>query len=284
MIAIVEPVSPPSCHPAPPKPLSRVEALTKTVSATRLGLWQTCRLKFYFKRVLGIEKPSTPARHVGKVVHAVLQAWSKARWRKEPFVLEQFKSFFETTWARQQQEEPVRWKDQEAPERTGAWSLLEMYFTQTPIPPDEKPEAVEVPVEADLSAHGLPTLVGILDLVRAGGRIVDFKTAAQKPSAQNAIHLHQIQTTAYAVLYREATGHAESGIELHHLIKTKVPKLVVTPVGPMTDQQQSRLFRCIESYVEGVTRQDFVPSPGFHCAACDCFHECGRWSGKEIYA
>jgi putative RecB family exonuclease len=57
--------------------------------------------------------------------------------------------------------------------------VLEKYFTDTPIKADEMPEAVEVPVEADLAQHGLPVLIGVLDLVRAGGRIVDFKIRGQ---------------------------------------------------------------------------------------------------------
>ena len=59
--------------------------------------------------------------------------------------------------------------------------MLERYFTETPIKADEMPEAVEVPVEADLSKHGLPTLRGVLDLVRAGGRINIFAGAADGP-------------------------------------------------------------------------------------------------------
>ena len=32
-----------------------------------------------------------------------------------------------------------------------------------------RPEGVDVSVEADIHQHGLPRLIGILDLVRAGG-------------------------------------------------------------------------------------------------------------------
>lgn len=78
-------------------------------------------------------------------------------------------------------------------------------------------------------------------------------------------------------MYRDATGKAEGGRELHHLVKTKTPKLIVTQVGPMNETQRVRLLRMIESYAEGVTRQDFVPSIGIHCAGCEFAHECRRW-------
>ena len=219
-------------------PADRLQELQETVSATRLNCWLQCRLKFYFRYVLRLRKPSTASLHVGSIVHAVLQAWNRARWKREPFRVEKFRTVFDSEWQLHQKVEPVQWGGEEEEERKGAWVLLETYFAETPIKADEKPEAVEVPVEADLAMHGLPVLVGIIDLVRAGGRIVDFKTAAQTPGERTS-HLHELQTTSYAVLYRECAGHRESGIELHHLVKMKKPKIIVTPLEPMTEWQQN---------------------------------------------
>jgi putative RecB family exonuclease len=255
---------------------SLIETLQKTVSASRLNCWSTCRLKFYFRYVAQIPKSQTPSLHVGTIVHSVLQAWSMARWRKQPFEIEKFKKLFDEGWA--DQPAKIDWEDEETAQKNTAWALLELYFAQTPIKADERPEAVEVRVETDLSKHGLPTLIGVLDLVRAGGRIVDFKTTGKTPDKEEAIHLNETQLSCYSVLYREATGHGESARELHHLVKTKTPKLVITEIGPMNALQQVRLFRLINSYVEGLAREDFVPSPGFHCAGCEYFNEC-RWYG-----
>ena len=268
--------------PAPPEPPSRVEELQQTVSASRLGLWHTCRLKFYFRYVLRLQKPPTPALHVGKVVHAVLQAWSMARWRKEPFALARFKGRFDLGWKEENKGAVINWDGEEEAQRFTAWSMLETYFAETPIRADERPEAVEVRVETSLAEHGLPTLIGILDLVRAGSRIVDFKTAGKTPDAKRVEHLHETQLSCYSVLYRDATGKRESGRELHHLVKLKTPKVVVTTLEPMTDNQEAWLFRSMESYVEGLARKDFVPSPGFHCASCEYFGECRARAGKEV--
>jgi putative RecB family exonuclease len=141
------------------------------------------------------------------------------------------------------------------------------------------PEAVEVPVEADLSGHGLPVLIGVLDLVRSGGRIVDFKSAAKTPDNDMVLHQNGVQLDCYSVLYRDSTGKRESGRELHHLIKTKVPKLIITEVGPMMENQRNRLFRLMEDYVEGLERENFVPAPGFGCMGCEFLNECRRWDG-----
>ena len=272
MIAAVEPakVSPPVQSKANP-----IEILQKTVSASRLTCWLQCRLKFYFRYVQQISKPKTPALHVGSVVHLILQAWNMARWRKQEFQLEKFKKLFEEGW--KDQPPGINWDGEEAGEKNTAWSVLEMYFAQTPIKADEMPEAVEVPMESDLSRYGLSTLIGIMDLVRAGGRIVDFKSTGKTPDPEDAAHQNEAQMSCYSVLYREATGHRESGREMHHLIKTKTPKLVITELGAMTEIQQVRLFRMMESYVEGLAREDFVPSPGFQCAGCEFLTECKRW-------
>lgn len=257
---------------------TRLEVLTEEVSASRLGLWLSCRLKFYFKYIAQIQRAATPALHAGKTVHAVLQAWNLARWRNQPRSQADLSDLFIQSWDEDQLGQDIDWDDEEAQQKQAAWKLLETYFQHTPIPPDEKPEGVEVRLEADLGKQGLPNLIGIIDLVRAGGRIVDFKTTAQSPNPVRVAHQSELQLTCYAVLYREATGEQESGFELHHLVKVEVPKLVVTPLAPITENQQTRLFRQMESYVEGVSREDFVPSPGIQCLSCQYFNECRRWS------
>jgi CRISPR/Cas system-associated exonuclease Cas4 (RecB family) len=263
---------------SPPPPVTKanpIETLQKTISASRLNCWLSCRLKFYFRYVQEIVKPPTPAVHVGAIVHLVLQNWNMARWKKQAFELQRFRKLFDDGWA--DQPGKIDWENEETAQKNTAWSLLETYFTETPIKAAEMPEAVEVPMEADLSKHGLPTLIGVLDLVRAGGRIVDFKTSGRTPSAEDAIHQNEVQLSCYSILYREATGKLESGRELHHLVKTKTPKLIITQLGPMDERQQTRLFKTMESYVEGVARQDFVPSPGIQCSSCEFRTECRLW-------
>ena len=254
--------------------------LTQVVSASRLNTFHSCRLKFYFRYVLELVKPGSAALFVGKAVHAALQQWSTARWRGQAHDAEALKAGFLMGWVTGQEDEPVAWDaGEEDDQQAKAWGLVEMYLRDTPVPAEEKPEAVEVRVEADLARHGLPTLVGIIDLVRPGGRIVDFKTSAATPNGEQVIHRNETQLTAYGLLYREATGKPESGFELHHLVKTKVPKLVVTEAPATTEAQKAKFFRLIESYTDGVEREDYVPSPGLQCVACEYFVECRKGGG-----
>ena len=257
-----------------------IAELKKTISASRLNTFHQCRLKFFFRYVAELEKPVSPALHVGTTVHAVLQAWNQARWKgSNP---KSFQEVFDQSWDHPERE--VTWRDKdETEQRQNAWTMLETYFRETPIPGNEKPLGVEVGVETDLVQRGFPKLVGIIDLVRPGGRIVDFKTAAQTPQPERTIHQNQTQLTCYGLLYREATGQQESGFELHHLVKLKTPKIVVVSVPPVTAAHERRLFRGIESYLEGLDRQDFVPSPGMGCLACEYFRECRAWSGHHAW-
>ena len=251
--------------------------LQKKVSASRLTLFLQCRLKFFFRYVAGIVKAKTPALHVGGTVHAVLKKWNKARWKNQPLTLKELHDEFSKAWA-DVGDEAVQWEagEEDAEKGTG-WRLVETYIRESNIPANSKPEAVEVPVETDLHQHGLPTLIGVLDLVQAG-IIVDYKTSGQTPNAEKIAHTTEVQTSAYAVLYRDATGRQERGIELHHLVKLKNPKLVITALEPMSESQQTRLFHLIEAYVEGLERRDFVPSPGLQCVSCEFFNECRLWN------
>ena len=264
-------------------PVPTGDHLTSTVSASRLNCFHACRLKFFFRYVMALVKPATAALFVGKAVHAALQQWSTARWRGQSHDAKSLKSGFILNWVTGQEEEPVKWEPgEENDQQDKAWGLVDMYLRDTPIPAQEKPEAVEVRVEADLAKHGLPSLLGFIDLVRPGGRIVDFKTSAATPNAEQVVHRNETQLTAYGVLYQEATGQRESGFELHHLVKTKTPKLVVTEAPATTESQRTKLFRLIESYVRGVEREDYVPSPGLQCGSCEFFTECRAWNGGGL--
>lgn len=275
MIALA--VAPPESQRPQRTGTELIGGLQRIVSASRLTTFLSCRLKFYFRYVCEIEKARTPALHLGSSIHEVLKIWNKARWKDQIVSLKQLHTVYVQLWSAEGHE-PVKWETgEEAQQRALGWKLLETYFRESNIPADVKPDAVEVPVEADLSAQGLPTLVGVIDLVQQG-RIIDFKSSSQTPNPEKVAHTTEIQTSSYSVLYRAATGKRERGIELHHLVKTKNPKLIITTLEPMTAQQQTRLFRSMESYVNGLEQRDWIPSPGMQCSSCEFFNECRRWS------
>lgn len=262
-------------------PLAKpVDEVLKTVSASRLQLFHQCRLKFYFRYVLRLAKPRTSALFFGSMVHSVLQSWNLTRWRIGQVDQDALKQKLESEWIQDQKKQPVTWEaGEEQKAKADSWSLFETYLQQTPITLDERPEGVEVSLEVDLTNRGLPRLIGILDLVRKGGRIVDFKTASTTPTREKVEHMHEVQLSCYSLLYRASTGRTEGGRELHHLVKLKTPKVVITEFPPMTQQQEIKLFRIMESYVNGIQNEDWIPSPSpMSCACCEFFKECRNWS------
>ena len=103
---------------------------------------------------------------MGGTVHAVLKAWNKARWKNQPLTLKELHDEFTKAWA-DVGDEPVCWEPgEEAEEKQTGWRLVETHIRESNISPGTKPDAVEVPVETDLHQHGLPTLIGVLDLVQ----------------------------------------------------------------------------------------------------------------------
>lgn len=263
------------------RPLAEIlRELTRSVSASRLSLFHSCRLRFFFRYVLTLTRPKAAALHLGATVHQVLRAWNRSRWQGTPRSLASMYALYEEAWIMGEAEAPVAWEnlaDMEQQKQTG-WRLLETFFRETELLTTGKPEGVEVPVEADLASHGLPRLVGVLDLVQ-DGRLIDFKTVGQTPSPEKAALLHGLQVAAYSLLYRENTGREEAAVELHHLVKLKQPRLVVIELPLASEAQFSRLYRLIESYVRGLERQDFVPAPGLQCITCEFLHECKAWAG-----
>ena len=265
--------------PAPParvnKPKS-IEELLATVSASRLNTFHACRLKFYFNYVLGLFRAKSGAQHIGSTVHHALKLWNLARWRKQSVPDGWLREQFDLFWT-EDQAGAIAWDEgEEDQSKAKAWALLDTYFQQSPIPANEAAEGVEVSGEAD---PGSTNPIGIIGLVRSGGRIVEFKTAGQTPNPDKAEHMHELQCSCYSLMYREATGRPEKAVELHHLVKLKTPKLVVTVLPPMSTKQETRLLKVVDSYLAGVQRQDWVPSPSpMSCACCEFFNECRRWS------
>ena len=165
-------------HPDPTRVVDAVERfLTEPVSAPRINLFHCCMPKFYFSYVRKLTKPSSPSLYLSKAVQAMLQEWSKRRWMGKPAHKEDLFGQFNEQWQFYLKDEPVSFEEGELEaEKHKAWALAEMFLRETPISVDEKPLRVEVSVDADLSEQSLPSLRGIIDLVRSDGEIVDLQT------------------------------------------------------------------------------------------------------------
>ncbi len=250
------------------------------LSASRLKSFLTCRLRFFYEKVLKLPCPTNAGAQVGKAVHEGLQLFHKAQWRgtelTRPTLLDQYRAGF----VRLESESEVAYKDtdhrresQEAGER-----LLNLYVDSTAAGDPRRILGVEVWLRSEDKRLPLP-LVGVLDLVREGNVTVDFKTVASTPDPEDEAWQHQLQLTAYHLLVADATGEEPPPGELIFLVKTKTPKILVHQVPPVDGTQIDRFLRLADVYAEEVEAERYYPSPGMHCSWCPFKGKCSKWKG-----
>ena len=177
------------------------------VSASRLKNFLSCRLRFYFEKVLALPRPLSPNLHFGKAVHAAIQHYNKARWRggdaSEPAVL----SAFADAFAHPENNVAVNWDEpeEEAELKAKGELVLAAFLAHQQHLIEPQPMGVEVKVTAELPWLALP-LLGIIDLVKADRRAVDYKTIGATPNLELEAWQHEVQLTLYALLIEDATG------------------------------------------------------------------------------
>jgi hypothetical protein len=101
-----------------------------------------------------------------------------------------------------------------------------------------------------------------------------------RTSEDSVGHVHGTQLGIYALLYRHCTGKREAGLELHHLVKTKVPKVCISKTGAVSDREINNLMELMHRYVAAVKTEDYTPSTSFMCAGCEYLQHCKQWPGS----
>jgi hypothetical protein len=121
---------------------------------------------------------------------------------------------------------------------------------------------------------GLP-LVGVVDLVLREGDdnvLVDFKTSST--SSCCALQ-HEIQLSAYAYLFSEATQQEETRLELRQLIKTKVPRVQTYRFPSRGDEHFNRFFGLVREYLDAIDRKIYNFRPSWMCGStCEHYSTC----------
>ena len=249
------------------------------LSPSSLKLYLTCSLKFYFKKILRLSEPSSPALVFGKAVHAALQAFWLARWRDGDASSATIIQAFRDAFAHMAQEEEVAFKAGEFDKLMAKGEAL----VQAYLDSDHAQEAlIPAGVEVKLEEHypELPSpLLGYVDLVKPGNVICDFKTCASAPDLDLEAFQHGLQLTAYQLLVESASGQKVTARELIFLVKTATPKVIVHRMPPADATAIARFWAMAEAAVEGIYYERFHPQPGMHCAWCSYREMCSQWKG-----
>ncbi len=277
MIAVV--------HDAPfsTAPTTLAETLPRHISPSAAKSYLGCSLKFYFERVACIRKKTPAALHLGKAVHAALQAFHIARWRGADDSPETIAAAYEKAFTDLERDEgPVNFKAEGGREKCRLDGLrVVAAYLDSPEAMKEKPRAVEVPLTEEIPGLSVP-LTGAMDLVEGDFTPVDFKSAAAKPDAANAAFDHEIQLVSYQLLMEAATGESPPSLDLVFLVKTKTPQIIRVKSPPADAHRKRRVTALLETAVIGIASNRFHPQPGMQCSWCQFKNECIAWL-PEIY-
>ncbi|MEO8613778.1 MAG: PD-(D/E)XK nuclease family protein [Luteolibacter sp.] len=257
-------------------PLS--QRLPDHISPTAAKAYLSCSLRFYFERVLRIPKKTPPALHLGKAVHAALQAFHLARWRGGDDAPETIAVAYEEAFTNLERDEgPVRFKNAAEREKVRLDGLrVVAAYLDSPEAMKEKPRAVEVMLKEDIPGLSAP-LTGAVDLVEGNFTPVDFKSAAAKPDPASAAFDHEIQLVSYQLLMEVATGESPPSLDLVFLVKTKKPQTIRVKSPPANAQRKRRVIALLETAVQGIAAGQHHPQPGMHCSWCQFRNECMAW-------
>jgi putative RecB family exonuclease len=254
------------------------QSLPKHISPSAAKLYLGCALKFYFERVKCIRKKTPAALHLGKAVHAALQAFHIARWRGADDSPETIANAYDLAFLRLERDEgPVNFDDAAEREKCRLDGLrVVAAYLDSPEAMQGKPRAVEVPLTEDIPGLSVP-LTGAMDLVEGNFTPVDFKSAAAKPDPSHAAFDHEIQLVSYQLLMEAATGETPPSLDLVYLVKTKTPQVIRVKSPPADAHRKRRVTALLETAVEGIASNRFYPQPGMQCSWCQYKNECMAW-------
>lgn len=252
------------------------------ISFSRLRAFLSCRLKFYFEKVLGLKAPASPALQIGKAVHAGLQYFNLARWRGGDVSPESVLGAYEKAYGESESQDPVDYEGKDRAECVDMGRRVLGAYLGSELAKDLRRI---LGVEAYLRREdGLPLpLVGVVDLALEGNVPVDFKTVAATPVLEDEAWQNELQLTTYHLLMQDATGEEPGPGELVYLVKLKTPKIIKQVLPPVTQAQVDRLKALADVYADGVSRQDYHPSPGMQCRWCSYRTQCAAWAGSKAH-
>ncbi|WPJ94379.1 PD-(D/E)XK nuclease family protein [Coraliomargarita algicola] len=260
-------------------PMQSSDGALHHISASSLKLYLGCSLKYYFKKILKLEEPTSPAFQLGKAVHAGLQAFHLGRWHGKSHDEQTVLKAYHRAFLEQEATDPVQYKSGEREKFLEKGELiLKAYLDSDHAKMEDIPLGVEVKLEEEFAELPSP-LLGYVDLVRPGNIPVDFKTYAATPNVELEAFQHELQLTAYQLLIEEATGEAVEGRELVFLVKTAKPKIIVHRIPPATEAAKARFWLVAQAAIDGIYHERFYPQPGMACSWCSFRQECKAWTG-----
>jgi superfamily I DNA/RNA helicase/RecB family exonuclease len=228
-----------------------------SLSASDLGLYLTCPLKYKFARVFGIPQEPTINQRFGILIHNVLERFHKEPPENDEEGLGQLNYLFETGWRRT----GFGSSDDELQFRDRAREALRLYWERERIAEGE-PVWLEKKFDIEVGEHHVRGRVDRVDRLPDGDyELIDYKTGERKTAAELESDL---QLALYRLAAREAWEVEASFGSYYYVLDADK---VAAPVRP---DDAERVERTVLQVGEGIVGQDFEPRPSPSvCSWCD---------------
>jgi len=229
-----------------------------SLSASDLGLYLTCPLKYKFARVFGIPQEPTINQRFGILIHNVLERFHKeGEDQAGEAGLERLMDLFEAGWRRT----GFGRSDDELQFRDRAREAMRLYWERESESEGE-PVWLERKFDIRVGEHHVRGRVDRVDRLPDGSHeLIDYKTGERKSEAELESDL---QLALYRLAARQAWEiEAGAGSYYYVLDAEKV-------AAPVRADDAERVERTVLQVGEGILGQDFEPRPSPKvCSWCD---------------
>lgn len=240
------------------------------LSVSQLTTWLQCPRKYRFQYVERLPWPAVPSALVfGSAMHAAIAHFHEASLQGHGVAVPELQDVFTAAW--RAEAKPIELRRGETAEGLAALAAELLKVVERDVTPAEV-VGVEEPFRIDLAAD-LPPLVGFIDLIERRGErvvIVEYKTAAQRYSAQRVRDDLQLSAYALAGLQMDLPGVDEPrdlGLEFRVLLKAKQPSLDVRTTERSAGQLDE-LRDTAASIQRAIDTGAFPRNRGWQCSGC----------------
>jgi putative RecB family exonuclease len=250
------------------------EALGESLSPSQVNTYMTCPAKWYFRYLIGLSEPTTGALALGKAFHGTLarnfrQKMSTGR----DMEAEELREVFAEEWSTAITEAYLRANEDGDELAATGQILIAAYLAEAAGP--LLPHAVEQTVQGEIAGVNVR---GIVDLLDAEGRVLDFKTASKRPNGISADH--SLQLTTYAMITPGASGLCR----LDTVTKTKTVQVIQQSyqVGSEDRRFAETLYPMVQESIRDGIYPPHRSSPMCSRRYCGYWRECEREFGGRV--
>ena len=245
-------------------PVGEKRYTVERISYTDLEAFDSCPLKFYYRKILRMPSPPNPHQILGQVIHTVLENTARTMMDGNTPDLESITADFDSRWNK------IRLADPDQKERMGqrGSELLNEYMKMQATL-DGFPAALEKSFEIEMSSAKLIGRIDRVDKTESGLRVVDYKTGKK---GKNKLD-DNLQLPIYSLACKELFG--EYPVETMFMyLGDGQPFNVKTDPESLADVRNR-----IEEKIAAINESGFTATPGSACRLCEFARLCPAKAG-----